>query len=47
MKRRYLEARRENGDNRFVFAPGCCLEAGGSYLNALIYEVAEELGRSE
>ena len=47
LKRRYLEARRENGDNRFIFAPGCCLEAGGSYLNALIYEVAEELGGSE
>ena len=46
LKRRFLAAEKENGSNRFVFAPGCCLEAGGSYLNALIYEVAEELGQS-
>lgn len=46
LKRRFLEALKENGSNRFVFGPGCCLAAGGSYLNALIYEVAEELGQS-
>lgn len=46
LKARYLEAKKENGSNRFVFAPGCCLAAGGSYLNALLYEVVEELGYS-
>ena len=46
LKRRFLAAEKENGSNRFIFAPGCCLEAGGSYLNALICEVAEELGQS-
>ena len=47
LKRRFLEAEKENGSNRFIFAPGCCLAHGGSYLNALIYEVAEELGQSK
>lgn len=43
--RRYQQAKKENGSNRFVFGPGCCLAAGGSYLNALIYEVVEEYGK--
>ncbi|EOS70332.1 hypothetical protein C818_01747 [Lachnospiraceae bacterium MD308] len=44
---RYQEAVRENGSNRFIFAPGCTLKPGGSYLNRLIYEVAEECGYSK
>jgi len=47
LKRRFLTAMEENKSNRFIFAPGCCLAHGGSYLNALIYEVAEELGQSK
>lgn len=43
---RFRTALKENGDNRFVFAPGCALLPGGTYLNSLIYEVAEEYGRS-
>lgn len=47
LKQRFQTVKEENGSNRFIFAPGCCFDAGGSYLNALLYEVAEELGRSE
>lgn len=46
LTRRFQTAMAENGSNRFIFAPGCCLAAGGSYLNELIYEVAEENGKS-
>lgn len=45
--RRYLTAKEENGSNRFVFAPGCAMTTGGSYLNALLYEVVEEYGQSK
>lgn len=47
LKRRYLDAKGQIGSNRFVFGPGCVLQTGGSYLNALIAEVADELGQSE
>ncbi len=45
--RRFKDALEQNGSNRFVFGPGCVLETGGDYLNALIAEVADEYGRSE
>lgn len=44
---RFKNALRENGSNRFIFAPGCAMTPGGTYLNRLLYEVAEEYGRSE
>lgn len=45
--KRFKDAMAQNGSNRFVFGPGCVLETGGSYLNALIAEVADEYGQSE
>lgn len=45
--KRFQAALKENGSNRFIFAPGCAMTPGGSYLNRLIYEVAEEYGRSD
>lgn len=47
LKERFKNAVAEIGSNRFVFAPGCVLATGGSSLNVLIWEVAEELGRSK
>lgn len=44
---RFKNALHENGSNRFIFAPGCAMTPGGTYLNRLLYEVAEEYGRSE
>lgn len=44
--KRFQDALLENGGNRFIFAPGCAMATGGSYLNRLLYEVAEEYGRS-
>ncbi len=41
---RYKTAVREVGSNRFVFAPGCAMPTGGSYLYRLLYEVVEEYG---
>lgn len=43
---RFATALAENGGNRFVFGPGCVLRTGGTYLNALVAEVADEFGRS-
>lgn len=43
--KRFQTALKENGSNRFIFGPGCALPTGGSYLNHIIYEVAEEYGR--
>lgn len=44
--KRFQNALQENGSNRFIFAPGCAMTTGGSYLNRLLYEVAEEYGKS-
>lgn len=44
--KRFQNALQENGSNRFIFAPGCAMTPGGSYLNRLLYEVAEEYGKS-
>lgn len=45
LAKRYLDSVRGNGNNQFIFAPGCCLKTGGSPLNSLLYEVVEEWGR--
>lgn len=47
LEKRYRQAKSENGGNRFIFSPGCVLPTGGSPLNSLICEVAEELGKSD
>lgn len=44
LQARFRDMLAQNGSNRFVFGPGCVLETGGSPLNALIAEVADELG---
>lgn len=44
--RRFKTAMQENGSNRFIFAPGCAMKPSGTYLDSLIFEVAEEYGKS-
>lgn len=43
--RRFQTMLEEMGTNRFVFGPGCAMPTGGSYLNHILFEVAEEYGR--